>query len=100
MGKDEVWPQSWRDLVAEAVERGAADGPWLHIAGLWLHQVNDGWQPIETAPRDGRRILLCRGEIVEPVTVGYWSMAECRFVMPLARDECPATHWMRLPDPA
>ena len=91
------WPQSWRDLIEDAVERGAVDGPWLHMAGLWLAHVDDGWKPIETAPKDGTRILVCRNELVEPVTVGYWSMVECRFVTPLTLDQHPATHWMPLP---
>lgn len=58
------------------------------------------WQPIETAPKDGTRILVCRNDLVEPVTIAYWSMGECRFMTPLVLDFRPLTHWMPLPDPA
>jgi len=56
-----------------------------------------GWQPIETAPKDGTRILVSREELVEPVTIAYWSMAECRFVTPLVFSDSILTHWMPLP---
>lgn len=36
MKASEPWPQSWRDLVEDAVERGAIDGQWLHAAQMWI----------------------------------------------------------------
>lgn len=97
MSNSEGWPKSWRDLVEDAVERGSVDGQWLYAAALWLAQVKDGWQPIGTAPKDGTRILICRNELVEPVTIAYWSMAELRFVTPVTANWHPPTHWMPLP---
>ena len=32
-----------------------------------------GWMPIETAPKDGQMILLCKGRFVVP---GWWDAAE------------------------
>lgn len=61
--------------------------------------MSEQWYPIETAPKDGTRILVCRNELVEPVTIAYWSMAECRFVTPVMVNYCPPTHWMPLPKP-
>ncbi|GJH22477.1 hypothetical protein CBA19CS22_38065 [Caballeronia novacaledonica] len=55
------------------------------------------WQPMETAPKDGTRILVRRAEMVEPVTIAYWSMVECRFVTPITADWHPPTGWMPLP---
>lgn len=56
------------------------------------------WQSIETAPKDGTRILLCRNELVEPVTIGFWSMVGCCWSSPLwAYKEPSPTHWMPLP---
>jgi hypothetical protein len=52
---------------------------------------------IGTAPRDGRKVLVRRNEEVEPVTVAYWSMAECRFVTPLCNHYHEPTHWMPMP---
>ena len=31
--------------------------------------MNREWLPIDTAPRDGRWVILCKGEEVRP---GYW----------------------------
>ena len=55
------------------------------------------WQPIDTAPRDGSRILLYdRGVIVE----GYYVGAPCFWVIVDRYDDsCLPTHWMPLPEP-
>lgn len=66
------------------------------------------WQPIETAPKDGSRVLAyqpdgrwqskrtCRGETIELV---YWHQPgnpdSAGFWMPSIRP----THWMPLPEP-
>jgi hypothetical protein len=57
------------------------------------------WLPISSAPKDGKRILVCRNELVEPVTEAYWSMVECKFVTPLVNFYLEPTHWMPLPNP-
>lgn len=69
------------------------------------------WQPIETAPKDGTKILLTPGE-VETVTIGSferphlvgetgWRSIErdsdawgCTYRM-----DIKPTHWMPIPDP-
>lgn len=59
------------------------------------------WRPIESAPRDGTRILLCaRRRLIEPVTLGFWSMAELRFVTPLINGNFDPDYWTELPPSA
>jgi len=57
------------------------------------------WEPIETAPKDGTRVLLFRREWAEAMAVCFyrasldeWTTAAggCVFI--------GATHWSRLPD--
>ncbi len=67
------------------------------------------WLPIETAPKDGRSILLCRAGY-EPGS-GSWYASQWITVMPedfetdeqfqehLSGTEYKPTHWMPLPDP-
>lgn len=62
------------------------------------------WEPIETAPKDGRRILMANND---EASQGYWDReveeegGQCwRFDGPdMERFEPVPTHWMRLPDP-
>jgi hypothetical protein len=58
------------------------------------------WQPIETAPKDGTRILVCqrmvRGEMVfRSVRITHWWFSFGRWNMTRGTP----THWMPLPDP-
>jgi hypothetical protein len=65
------------------------------------------WQPIETAPKDGRPILgfgICDGEVsgrgVEPAAAvvewcGSWTVGATDYYGVTME----ATHWMPLPDP-
>lgn len=79
------------------------------------------WQPIETAPKDGTEIVLCRGDRVscgrwfdavypkEPIIVDgeYYGMEETGEVIDACwmsidggfSEEDPPTHWMPLPEP-
>ena len=64
------------------------------------------WQPIETAPKDGRSLLLYSPSYngpAGPIWVGNWVNDDVEHAF-----ECmwgvfgvdyPATHWMPLPDP-
>jgi len=74
------------------------------------------WQPIETAPRDGTEILLCRaydaaGKTIKPLGIfaqvaAWWAdesdegewVVYCSMVREPTLHFEP-THWMPLPDP-
>lgn len=68
-----------------------------------------GWQPIETAPRDGRYLLLWEQYSDNPF-VGYWakdSWSVCHEhvdaeggwngAIVVDKLQCPVTHWIALP---
>ena len=69
----------------------------------------NGWQPIETAPKDGTRLLLAGGGSVEigwwkprdpkrnpdPAVSGDWHWADSYESGPLTS----LTHWQHLPPP-
>jgi hypothetical protein len=62
------------------------------------------WQPIETAPRDGTRIIVYRpkfdGNYIPQVGYDFWMTgsyySEC---WGKSRKDCPPTHWMPFPEP-
>jgi hypothetical protein len=72
------------------------------------------WQPISTAPKDGRRVQLsherdlssCRTDSICPVS-GFWEDGEWQvsafFLVPFGRSAAVLsgnpTHWMPLPTP-
>lgn len=71
--------------------------------------MNTDWQPIETAPKDGSKILLVDGYDFMVVgwwgqsSVGYhqkeWVYGECEGEYNSRNIfDCP-THWMPLPNP-
>ncbi len=69
------------------------------------------WQPIETAPKDGRSVLTARRYGASAMVVisrwetqkyhckprPYWSCAEERYLGIQWAREVPPTHWMPLP---
>ena len=58
-----------------------------------------GWQPIETAPRDGTRILASDGQSVEVIFNAHgdgWFNQSSEISMWRV---FPPTHWMPLPEP-
>lgn len=71
------------------------------------------WQPIETAPRDGRLVLLYRPlahKAGDPVVTIRKSISDTRLVFEntippgyggynFTEGSCYATHWMPLPEP-
>lgn len=70
-----------------------------------------GWQPIETAPKDGTTILAVLrfrdGVLHEPLTIrwheswGQWVMSGCMIgIQNNVKDDenMDPTHWMPLPD--
>ena len=64
--------------------------------------ASDQWQPIETAPKDGRGILVYRPEggtnIIPKVSIDYWS-EEYGNVWAKSNENTQPTHWMTLPNP-
>lgn len=70
------------------------------------------WRPIETAPKDGKLILVCVAGSKETVSVGYWDDGEREWtddVKPFWRvllrglgwvEATALTHWQPLPPPA
>ena len=56
----------------------------------WNAALENQWQPIETAPKDGRAILLYNGRII---TQGYYNSDG------KAMYSDQPTHWMSLPKP-
>ncbi len=62
------------------------------------------WQPIESAPKDGRQMLLfVPWKLNLPdIEVGAWSMYAHSWLIPDRQCggdvECEPTHWMPIPD--
>lgn len=57
------------------------------------------WQPIETAPKDGTRVLMHKAGVGKYSTfVGWWNCRDesWRDISHLFRDP---SHWMPLPEP-
>ena len=66
--------------------------------------VPQGWQPIETAPKDGTRVLLCWfDDIIAPIIHVGWNLGGGRRWQDthhwLHNDGSWPTHWMPLHDP-
>lgn len=64
------------------------------------------WQPIETAPKDGRRILVSEANYVDSIGCAYWSYSkewkEEGWYSSACCDDITMffpTHWMPLPPP-
>lgn len=58
------------------------------------------WQPIETAPKDGTRILIATRSIDGGVQLVAWFGPACAAFYDETGDSyIDATHWMPLPSP-
>ena len=57
------------------------------------------WQPIETAPKDGRDVLVANidANVGRHVFIDNWNRSENRWDDTFADDT--RTHWMPLPEP-
>lgn len=85
--------------AADRIEELEAEITQLKVAA---HRLLDGvdemnWQPIGTAPKDGRHILLYRPTII---FTGYHASGMWILNAPTLPVMSPApTHWMPLPEP-
>lgn len=77
----------------------------VEIAALEKRLAEAGWQPIETAPKDGTELLLCSIHLYSPRT-GCWAtyhpnaMGKAGWrTAPICGDKLNPTHWMPLPPP-
>lgn len=78
--------------------------PVEHLEDLVVHLANrysDGWQPIETAPKDGTRVLLWGNGFL--VMIGAWlEHTGMAYLQPTWWSNGvpivpPPTHWQHLP---
>jgi hypothetical protein len=60
------------------------------------------WQPIETAPKDGQRVLTFRSGFAESMAVAWFNNSGFGLAcwVPVNGAAWPEpTHWMQLPEP-
>ena len=89
---DQVWRGDEPEEAVDKVVTQLGLTPSLPAAEC---PVLDGWQPIDTAPKDGFHILLFKPEITY---VGFWADAGwCANASGCPTIDSP-THWMPLPD--
>ena len=56
------------------------------------------WAPIDTAPRNGTRVLLYRAGFAEDVAVCWWSEGVDEWEAVCGNSFPEPTHWMALPE--
>lgn len=83
---------------------------WKAEAERWRAIRESGWQPIDTAPKDGSRLLLlCEENAGCKIVEGWWSvfslnvepnwMPWCGSSRIKSTERLRATHWMLKPFP-
>ena len=90
--------------AGEPYGESLANHPVREIAAIIDRAASAGWQPIETAPKDGTWILLLHenhstptvGRWIDTPTVGRWIDGGWFSDDGL---KWPSTHWMPLPPP-
>ncbi len=97
-----------RDAISRMIENGSCPesiAPHIDtILDLLDKEIDGGWQPIETAPRDGTEILLTDGvsflvaswDYYDGFTGGYYG---AYYEVSEHSRLNTATHWMPLPKP-
>jgi hypothetical protein len=93
--------------MAQTVDLGELAGGYIAVGGVYVTTWGQSdkaspWQPIETAPKDGRIFLA-----YDPEIAGAWAppspIAFCRWDAGVwvddAYTEFNPTHWMLLPEP-
>lgn len=95
-----------RRVLNETATEGDVDELFQHIdaisAALQEARAERDWQPIETAPKDGRYMLLMWPHwSPRHAIIGRWFCGEWDAIWRLEgdRDDPSPTHWMPLPDP-
>ena len=88
---------SGRDAIIDASSDDNLDTSTDDAAAIYramLTAAPDPWQPIETAPKDGRPIIVTDGAAV--YGSAWWHGRDSVW---LDCDGCTPTHWMPLPAP-
>lgn len=90
--RDKKWAQGTNGCIA--FKHGAE---WFRdqVASA-PQQVAQPWMPIETAPKDGTRVLLVidHGEWGDKIWTGLWANG---WMVSYGKTSNPPTHWMPLP---
>lgn len=89
--------------VLETLKPGSTQRPEIP-KGMFAQQSADGWLPIETAPRDGTRIIVYRpkfdGDYIPQVGWDFWmTHGLLDPTWGKSRRDCPPSHWQPFPAP-
>lgn len=87
-----------RDHAAIAAAQPSAEPDLFPDAGKMVGPATSAWQSIETAPKDGRRILLHPAvEVADAWSKGHWSKDNKCWISGGDPMGFEPTHWMHLP---
>lgn len=93
----------WFDCTEDRAKRRAAHPEAWEVRCLYPHPstsdgVAGGWMPIETAPKDGTRILLHPAvEVHDAWSKGYWSEQHECWIVGGSASGVTHTYWLPLP---
>lgn len=94
---DDPSPASVQAHDAQRFQRLQMENASLNAKIAQLRTQAFGWQPIETAPKDGTQPFIVWFGSGTPDLVGGWH--ECEEIRELSGGEDTATHWMPVPAP-
>lgn len=84
--------------VLEAIESSGGCSVSAELAGINARALElpafGQWLPIESAPKDGRTVMLSHAGFV---TTGYLDECDIHLCWTIGRPITPFTHWMPLP---
>ena len=85
------WSGDTHDDLGGSIDEGATNALMAEAAAALEAAREDGWQPIETAPRDGRQmiLLLTPSRFPQVAFSNTWWTAGFSV-------ECKPTHWRRI----
>jgi hypothetical protein len=88
---------AWADIETDALGLGYQITNLNAVARAAIAAAEPRWQPVETAPKDGRRFLVSDGAAVATV---WWSAEADEWIGHDTEGAFGAvTHWMPLPPP-